>query len=67
MSLILKAIREKCLDCSGWHPNEVKECPITRCSLYPYRMGHNPFSNRKGPGNVEALKKYRESLTQSRE
>jgi len=35
----LKAIREKCLDCSCHQPREVKECPVTSCALWPYRMG----------------------------
>lgn len=45
----MKAIRAKCLDCSGDSANEVKLCPITWCPLYPFRDGHNP--NRKGLGN----------------
>lgn len=38
----LKAIRKKCLDCSGFSPLEVKLCPITECPLYLYRFGRNP-------------------------
>ena len=38
----LRAIRAKCLDCSCGSVNEVKLCPITDCSLYPYRLGKNP-------------------------
>ncbi len=41
----IKAIRAKCLDCSGNHPSEVRNCVITDCPLYPYRLGKNP--NRK--------------------
>lgn len=44
----MKAIRTKCLDCMCGQVNEVRLCPCTDCSLYPYRMGHNP--NRKGKG-----------------
>lgn len=44
----LKAIREKCLDCSGWQPKEVRLCPHAECPLYPFRLGKNP--NRKGVG-----------------
>ena len=44
----MKAIRAKCLDCMCGQAQEVRLCPITDCSLYPYRMGHNP--NRKGKG-----------------
>jgi hypothetical protein len=35
----LKAIKEKCIDCMCGQVNEIKICPITDCSLYPYRMG----------------------------
>lgn len=45
----LKAIREKCLDCSGWKPKDVRYCWAKDCSLYPYRFGSNP--KRKGIGN----------------
>lgn len=44
----VRAIRAKCLDCMCGQVNEVRLCPCTDCSLYPYRMGHNP--NRKGKG-----------------
>lgn len=43
---LLKAIREKCLDCCVNQPAEVRICHITDCSLWPYRMGTNPFRNR---------------------
>ena len=44
----IKAIRAKCIDCMCGLTHEVKLCPVTDCSLWPYRMGHNP--NRKGKG-----------------
>lgn len=44
----LKAIRRHCLDCSCWNTAEVRNCTVTECDLYPFRMGHNP--NRKGKG-----------------
>jgi len=34
-----KAIRKKCVDCSGDSTKEVRLCPIHDCFLYPYRMG----------------------------
>jgi len=34
-----QAIRERCLDCSGFSPKAVRECEFTHCELYPYRMG----------------------------
>ena len=38
----IKAIREKCLDCSCYQPKEVRECVVINCPLYPYRMGRRP-------------------------
>ena len=39
----LKAIRLKCLDCSCGSTNEAKLCPVTKCPLYPFREGRDPF------------------------
>ena len=36
----LKAIRNKCLDCSGGMRNEVRLCPQKTCPLWPFRSGH---------------------------
>lgn len=38
----VKAIRQKCLECSGGSTKEVRGCEITNCPLHPYRMGKNP-------------------------
>ncbi len=38
----IKAIRKKCLDCSGGEHKEIEGCPITECPLYPYRFGKRP-------------------------
>ena len=38
----LKAIKEFCLDCCGGSHKEVKLCVSPKCSLFPYRLGHNP-------------------------
>lgn len=38
----IKAIRAKRLDCCCDSFQEVKQCPITDCPLYPYRLGHRP-------------------------
>ena len=43
----VKAIRLKCLDCSCDNPNEVRECPVTDCALYPFRMGTNPYRQKR--------------------
>jgi len=36
----LKAIRQHCRDCMGGQVVEVRECPIPKCPLYPFRFGH---------------------------
>ena len=40
---ILKAIRAKCLDCSGGSRVDVEHCQVTKCRLFPFRMGTNPW------------------------
>ena len=49
----IKAIRAKCLDCSGFQPSEVRNCYITECPIFPYRMGKNP--NRRGIGKKNSI------------
>lgn len=39
----IKAIRAMCLECSCGNNAEVRNCVISYCPLYPYRMGHNPY------------------------
>ncbi len=59
----LRAIRAKCLDCSGGSRKEVKLCVIPDCTLFQYRFGHDP--SRKGiggAGRVENLKRGTESI-----
>lgn len=53
----LKAIRKKCLDCSCFQPKEVKLCPMTECTLYPYRFGHNPARKGLGARNAGIARK----------
>lgn len=37
-----KAIKYKCLQCSGGSATEVKFCTVKDCPLYEYRFGHIP-------------------------
>lgn len=39
----VKAIREKCLDCCCGSFTEVEKCTVTKCALYPFRFGKNPY------------------------
>ncbi len=43
---VLKVIRAKCFDCSGFSESDVRECEFHDCELYPFRMGKNP--NKEG-------------------
>lgn len=38
----MRAIRAKCLDCSGGSLTEVRECRVMYCPLRPYRSGKKP-------------------------
>ena len=58
----LKAIRAKCLDCSGRSRAEVRECVIPGCPLYLYRLGKNPA--RKGMGSIQNLQDSQKLPTQ---
>lgn len=44
---VLRSIKLKCLDCSTYNINEIKECPVKNCPLYPFRLGKNPFRKRE--------------------
>lgn len=33
-----KAVRDKCLECSGGTPAEVALCELEECPLFPFRM-----------------------------
>jgi len=50
-----KAIRERCLNCTGWSYKMVKECPCNDCPLHPYRSGQGKQNAKK---RFVAIKKY---------
>lgn len=54
----LKAIRKKCLDCSGMQPKEVRFCQVDSCPIYNFRFGKNPKRSGIG-GKVSQIEKYR--------
>ena len=35
----IKAIRAKCKECNGTS-SEIRDCEMTDCTLWPYRLGH---------------------------
>lgn len=61
----LKAIRGRCLNCSGFSSESVKHCEFNGkkeafCALYNYRFGKNPkLKGKRGTGNTDSLKKAR--------
>jgi hypothetical protein len=42
-----KAIRERCLDCCCQQPSEVRKCTTVACPSWPFRMGVNPFREKR--------------------
>ncbi len=62
----MRAIRAKCLDCSCGSPKEVRLCPVTRCALWPYRMGRRPRAAEKTGTYVpdfEATRDFQDAST----
>jgi hypothetical protein len=55
----LKALRLRCVDCSGGLANEVRLCTAVQCPAWPFRMGKNPW---RGPVS-EARRKQASSLS----
>lgn len=39
----LRALRLRCIDCSGGSAAEVRGCEIEKCPAWPFRMGKNPW------------------------
>ena len=50
-----RAIRERCLNCSGWSFVDVKNCEFKNCSLYPYRSG---MGNQDSMDRSKAIRAY---------
>lgn len=50
----IKAIRSKCLDCSGGQPLEVRLCTVEGCAIWPYRRGKRPKGNEGTDGEKNA-------------
>ena len=43
----LDAIREMCLDCCGGERSWIAGCTATKCALYEFRFGKNPYRKSK--------------------
>lgn len=60
---VLKAIRRKCLDCSGGSPAEVAGCLVRDCALFPFRMGKNPW---RAPPSEAQMAHARKTLAKAK-
>jgi hypothetical protein len=43
----LKALRARCLDCCCGSSSEVCKCTAVNCPAWPFRMGVNPFRQKR--------------------
>jgi hypothetical protein len=43
----LKALRARCLDCCCGNASEVRKCTAVECPSWPFRMGTNPFRQKR--------------------
>lgn len=62
----IKAIRQKCGECSNWSDTEIRECPCIDCALYPFRFGKDP-SREKRVLSDDQRKELAERLKLARE
>jgi len=67
MNTPMKAIKAKCIDCSGGSSREVKLCIVESCPLFYFRLGKNPnrkpskMTDEQKVAAAERLKKAREA------
>ena len=47
---LLRVVREMCIDCQGGSRSGVRRCTSVGCSLWPFRLGDNPFHKRRKAG-----------------
>ncbi len=47
----LRALRARCMDCCNWSTHEVRNCQVTDCPAWVFRLGKNPglIGKRKSP------------------
>lgn len=50
-----KAIRERCLNCTGWEYKEVANCEFVGCALYTFRSGQGKQNAKE---RDKAIRKY---------
>lgn len=52
----IKAIRQRCINCSGYSLSEVRECTHDECPLHQYRFGKRPQEKTLTP--MRAIRKH---------
>jgi hypothetical protein len=62
---VLDALRARCLDCCAGSASEVRKCVAVECPSWPFRMGWNPWRERKEL-SVEQRAEMGARLAQSR-
>ena len=50
---VMRAIREKCLDCCCGSAGEVKLCEIQDCPLHPFRFGKDPTATKSADSPLD--------------
>lgn len=61
---VLRAVRLKCLDCSGSSQKLVDSCNIRDCPLYPYRSIRAMGEQKKTPKNMWQISIFDGLLTE---
>lgn len=62
-----RAIRRKCLDCSGGSKAEVRDCLVRKCALFPFRMGKSPWRAPLSQAGRERRRQHLADLKTARE
>lgn len=66
MTTPIKAIKDHCKNtCCCGDAESWKNCTITTCALYSYRLGHNPARQGKGGDGGAALEAWRNQKNES--
>ena len=58
-----KALRLRCIDCSGGSAQEVRLCTAVFCPAWPFRMGRNPW---RAPASDERRERARATIAARR-
>lgn len=61
----LKAIRQKCLQCSAGSMHEVRLCSVAGYALYDFRFGHKLKKGGKNGGFEDESEMGKESITET--